>query len=236
MAARGLPFDLLRPPTDFRCRESALADRIARARLRGALFEAARGAAIAMLPALRSNWSVVRRVNRALIEIVLELQSAQVFVDGSKDPVRFKHLRDTRDYRMRLIHLVRDARAVVHSAGKNQSIPLGAAARDWRLTHEQIERLASDLPERSYLRIRYEDLCAEPLRVMREVFVCAGVDPELAPPDFALRAHHVLGNRMRLNFSSEIRVDERWRAALSPAQVRRVLQLAGAKNAEYGYS
>src|SRR5687767_15395896 len=46
MKEPGLPFDLKRPATDFRCRERELVDHIVRARVRGPLFESLRDAAV----------------------------------------------------------------------------------------------------------------------------------------------------------------------------------------------
>ncbi|MFO0837900.1 MAG: sulfotransferase [Phycisphaerae bacterium] len=233
---RGLPFDLNRPMTDFRCRTKPLADRVMRARIRGPAFEALRTAAARALPSVRHVRPLVRDVNRAMIELICSALDADAFVDGSKDPVRFKHLSETGDYDMRCLHLVRDARAVVFSAGKNQAVPVAAAARDWRRTHEQIERLAGKLQPTRYFRLRYEDLCADPRGVMRRVFEFMRLDPNGAPEDFSIRGHHILGNRMRLNFDNRIRVDETWREAQRKEDRRNVELECGAKNAEYGYT
>ena len=103
-----LPFDLNRPDTDFRARHRPLTDRLVRARNGGKVFEAVRDTAIAAMPAWRRHRPTVAAVNRAVIEAVLELQSANTFVDASKDPVRLKYLHETDHYNIRAIQLVRD--------------------------------------------------------------------------------------------------------------------------------
>jgi hypothetical protein len=59
----------------------------------------------------------------------------------------------------------------------------------------------------------------------------------VAPPDSIVpAAHHVIGNKMRLADQIAIRLDERWKGALSPAEVSGVLALAGATNRRFGYA
>lgn len=236
MAARGLAFDLRRPATDFRCRGHAVTDRMARARVRGGLFEAVRGGLIRALPAWRRTWPAVAAVNRALIEITLDLQQARVFVDSSKDPVRLKYLAATGDYDLRVIHLLRDGRAVTNSSIKNKTEPADLAAREWARTHRQIERLGRHLGPGRLHRVRYEDLCAEPRTVLDGVFRFLGLGPFDAVAALETAPHHILGNRMRLGNRSGVRLNEEWRTALSHADRGTFDRLAGTVNRQYGYA
>ncbi len=235
MAERGLPFDLARPATDFRCRRRVFVDRVVRARLRGPLFESARRLLISTLPGLRRDWRTIAATNRAVMGIILELQGGSIFLDASKDPVRASHLLDTGDYRLRLIHLVRDGRAVTHSTMKNQDLPPDAATGEWRRTHGQIERFSRRLPPQSTLRVRYEDLCRDVPGAMARICTWLGVQPVDAPLDFRAAAHHILGNRMRLQAKPDIALDERWRVHLTKSHLAVFEQQGGAMNRAYGY-
>lgn len=234
MAKRELPFNLQRPPTDFRLREDPVSDRIARARVRGAAFEQIRSGLIATLPGPRRTWPRVAAVNRALIEIILSLENGRVFVDASKDPVRLKHLLDTGDYDVRIIQLVRDGRGVVNSAIKNEGVTAEHAAREWERTHEQIERLGARFGPDRLLSVRYEDLCRDIKGTLRSIHTFLGLSDTGQPPTTP-RQHHVLGNRMRLQPIREIRVDEKWRAMLPDAALADFQSIGGKRNDRFGY-
>jgi len=236
MAARGLPFDLRRPATDFRCRPHRLADRLVRARVRAGLCEVLRDGLVRRLPVWRRTWPIVAAVNRALIEITLDLQRARLFVDSSKDPVRLKYLLDTGDYDVRVIHLLRDGRAVTHSSIRNKTAPADLAAREWVRTHRQIELLERRLGTGRLWRLRYEDLCAEPGATLNSVFRFLGLEPNDALAALEITPHHVLGNRMRLSNRSAVRLNEDWRSALASHHRATFDRLAGVVNRRYGYA
>ena len=233
--ARGFPFDLNRPETDFRFPSHRLTDRVARARNRGKVFETLRDAAIAVLPASRRQWTSIAAINRCVIEAVLDMQGGALFVDASKDPVRLRHLLNTGEYDIRVIQLVRDGRGVVNSTINNRGIPAEQTAADWAGTHEQIERLGRQLDADRYLTIRYEDLCTDLTATCRGIFSFLGMDPNDVADDHRAVSHHILGNSMRLRDSCEIRLDEKWRATLSQRDQATFERIAGARNREYGY-
>lgn len=232
---RGLPFDLARPATDFRCRESGTTDRIMRARVRGAAFEQVRGALTGVAPAARRVLPVVREVNRAMIQTILKVKRASVFLDSSKDPVRLLHLMRTGNYNIRVIQLVRDVRGVANSARKNEGVEPRFAAKEWLRTHGQVDRLRRMLGDDRVERVRYEDLCANPSGVANSLFEFLGLEPIDGEPDIASTENHILGNRMRLSMGDGIRLDEKWRTGLSPADLADIHSVAGKLHQAYGY-
>ncbi len=235
MAARGIAFNLDRPPTDFRVRPHAVADRIVRSRVRGALYEAVRDTLVAVMPPSRAAFPSIARVNREVMTLVMRLQGASWFVDSSKDPVRLKYLVETGDYEPRVIHLLRDGRGVTYSSIKNKSMTAETAARDWRRTHAQIERLARRIGSERVFTLRYEDLCRDVPRTLAALFTFIGVDPARAADDYRTIEHHILGNRMRLRSGSEVKLDESWREHLRPDDLAAFERVAGRENRGYGY-
>lgn len=235
MRHRGLPFDLKRPATDFRCRHQQFTDRIMRAGVRGPLFESIREAAVAVLPSSRQCRATVRQVNRGIMEIVLGLQKGEVFLDGSKDPVRLKYLLATGDYRIRVVQLVRDGRAVVRSAIKNQGVSAEEAARDWLTTHAQIERIGRQLGSGRFLQLKYENLCSEPARSLAIIWKFLGLPAFEIPQDYRFAEHHILGNRMRLKPAAPIAADESWRTALGADALACFERIGGQMNRAYDY-
>lgn len=233
--AAGLPFNRARPMTDFRCRQHHWTDRVVRSRVRGPLFEMARDAIVASLPAPQRSWPRVREVNRAIIESVMRHQGGSMFVDASKDPVRLSYLTQTGDYSVFVLQLVRDGRGVLNSSLKHATDSVEFATREWRNTHEQIDRTAERLGESRRLVVRYEDLCADPPAVLHRIYRFLGVQPLGYLPDFRAVEHHVLGNRMRMRTTTEIRLDEAWRESLPPEALELFLRIAGLRNRMYGY-
>jgi hypothetical protein len=232
----GLPFDRVRPSTDFRCRTQPWVDRVARSRVRGSLFERLRKALLTALPGSRRTWPTIRTVNRAIIESVLRLQKGRVFVDASKDPVRLKYLIETGDYEVNLLQLMRDGRGVVHSALKHGQGNTVQAAREWRNTHRQIGFLLKRYAQVRRLLIQYEELCANPAEVLQRIHRFLGVPAQGELPDCSAVTHHVLGNEMRLRAIEQIRADEKWRSALPISAMKAFERVAGLHNRMHGYA
>ena len=86
------------------------------------------------------------------------------------------------------------------------------------------------------MQVHYEELCADPPGTLRRLFSFIGVDPAAARLDFRSTEHHVVGNGMRLDTQSEIRVDERWREALAPSDLHTFASVAGSLNRRLGYA
>ena len=234
--ASGQSFDLQRPPTDFRTHRGGLTDRIVRARNRGPLFESVRDAAMTISPACQELIATARATNLAAIQAALDLQGGDIFLDGSKDPVRLQHLINTGDYEVRLIHLIRDGRGVINSTITKKNLTPEVAAADWRRTHEQIERLAERLKDSHYLRVSYETLCDNMTGELERIADFLNIHAAEFVSDLTAAPHHILGNRMRLSRLDEIALDEKWRSELSDAARAAFEKSAGALNREYGYA
>lgn len=235
MQSRGIPFDLERPATDFRVRAHALTDRIVRSRVRGAVFESVRDTLVAVMPTSRDVRASIGRVNREAIDVILRLQGGVWFVDSSKDPVRLKYLSETGDYELRVIHLLRDGRGVTYSSIKNKGMSAESAARDWKHTHAQIERLERKIGSERVFRLKYENLCTDVKGTLSALFTFIGVDPARAAEDYRDIEHHILGNRMRLKSGSEVKLDETWREKLGADDLATFERVAGAANRKFGY-
>ncbi|MBN1346198.1 MAG: sulfotransferase [Phycisphaerae bacterium] len=235
LESRGIAFDVADFGTHFRCPSRPVADKILRARVRGAALETVRGAALRALPAC---WGVFRSAlerNRLLVDVIKELQGARIFLDGSKDPVRLKYLLDAGYWEIKVIHLVRDGRGTANSYMGHYGVGMRDAASEWRLTQAECERMNDRLRADMLLRLDYDELCASPDAVLDRVFRFVGIDPDLATRDFLSVEHHILGNPMRLRSSSEIVRDDRWKTALTPEDLATFERIAGEVNRQYGY-
>jgi hypothetical protein len=199
-------------------------------------LNAIRDALFAAWPAEAQRIKRLVARNEALIESVLAVTGKRVFVDTSKDRLRLPLLRRYSALDLRAVHLVRDVRGVVASRlRRGATIDAREAARQWAVLHERIRRTLSALPEDKRIRVGYEAFCSDVRGTLAQLDRFCGVDPEQRPADLWPESHHIVGNEMRLKPSSEIRLDERWRAILSEDQLAAIRWAAGATSMRYGY-
>jgi hypothetical protein len=167
--------------------------------------------------------------------VVTEIRGCRTFVDSSKRPERAVYLRRVPSFDMKVIHLVRDGRAVSWSAMKNWGIGAEAAAESWLRDVKASERARRTFPADRWLTLHHEDVCARPAEVLQAVHGFIGVAPRNGGNGFRGGDHHIIGNRMRLLSTSEIRLDERWKTALAPGEMESIERKLGPTNRRYGY-
>lgn len=236
MEARGVPFDVRRSDTSFRTDGiGRMAYRMVTAEPRGWLFEAARHLAIQLLPDARRELERRLRVNQTLVDVVTGLRGVNVFVDTSKRPGRILLLRRIPSFDIRVIHLTRDGRGVTRSSLRNLGSSIEEGARSWASSIRSAEQVQKRFSTDRWLTVRHEDLCRDPDAEIERIVRFIGVTPGLQARDFRSFEHHIIGNRMRLNQTSEIRLDERWKTELTADQIRTVERIAGPELQRYGY-
>jgi hypothetical protein len=188
-----------------------------------------------LVPAYRARIARIDRVNVAFIDAVLSHRSASVFLDGTKLLTRLVHLLQIPELNVKIVRLVRDVRGFAASA-KSRGLSTVEAAQVWHKDQRAIARVLQTLPAESTLLMRYEDLCAEPGPTLQRLWAFCGVRPFEAPSSVQASDHHILGNRMRMEDTITIRLDESWRTRLTPIEHRDVLTVAGAMNRSMGYA
>jgi hypothetical protein len=253
-------FDLETFGIRFEPESPAWLRRLARIEHRGPGLESLRSLAMGLSPTWRRHRADLERACGTIARAVLDLTGARVFVDSSKLAHRLRFLREMTALDLRVIHVVRDGRAVAltyldqerfadasdphlrrggfgaDSPWRPESLPLRRAAAEWLRAQRSAEHALACLPRRHWTRVRYEDLCARPRETQAELLTFLGLDPSTAAADFRSVEHHVVGNGMRLDGTSEIRLDERWKSALSARDLADFDAVAGVVNRRYGYS
>lgn len=236
MAARGIPYDVRRNEASFSTNGvGRVSHLLLSAEPRGPVLETARSAALALIPGAKRELERRLRINEALAEVVTGLRGARAFVDASKRPGRLLHLRRIPSLDIRVIHMVRDGRAVTRSTMRNLGRGAEEGARSWLGAARDAERLRQRFPADRWLTLRYEDLCLDPQATLDRISSFIGVTPGGGVPDFRSVDHHIIGNRMRLSHTSEISLDERWRTDMPAEQIRAVERIAGPTLERYGY-
>ena len=123
----------------------------------------------------------------ALYRSIQETMKARLIVDSSKSPVYGRLLLNMPGIELKVVHLVRDPRAVVHLWQRRKLNPLTAAERmrlraakavemwlGWNLAAEAMTRGRPRLE--AYLRLRYEDFLEDPQAALRQVLAFAGME------------------------------------------------------------
>ncbi|MGQ0608708.1 MAG: sulfotransferase family protein [Chloroflexota bacterium] len=211
---------------------------LGRARVRslgGHIAEATRDRLFRLLPGDERHMRQLGRRNSAFAASVLAVTGGDVFVDASKERLRARYLQRYVDPGLRVIHLVRDVRGVVESTLRRGKLGISAteAARRWAHTNEAIMRsIAAVSPDRQLL-VRYEELCTDLVGTMRRLFSFSGVEPDVDVGRFVADEQHLIGNRMRLSGVDEVRLDERWRTSIAPAEIEEIIRSAGDVHAAF---
>ncbi len=220
---------------EYRMPGHGLIDRALRAEFRGPLLELCRDVTLTMSTSWREREQAISKANRCLIESITEYRGSQHFVDSSKEAHRLKFMRRIGGLRTRVIHLMRDGRGVAASYMKKSQMSMADAVTDWTRSVRAQELILKTMNERDILQLRYEDLCSDVTGYMRRIFEFIGIEPKHDISNYHKADHHVLGNRMRLSGSAEIRLDEKWRTSLTAENLATFRSKAGAINHRYGY-
>ena len=194
-------------------------------------------------------------VYRAVYEAARKVSGADVIVDSSKFTSLAYCLRRVPELDLRLLHLIRDSRAVAYSWTKVVRRPEVVDGESymhrfrparlaflWDLHNTLLElpRLAGT-PTRT---LRYEEFARDPRAVLRDVAAFAGLS--LGPDDLGFLhdgsvelsvSHQVAGNPLRFTTGTvEIRRDDAWRTSLAAGDRRRVAALTAPVSLAFGYS
>jgi Sulfotransferase family len=188
---------------------------------------------------------------------IMAASGCRALVDSSKHASLAFCLRWRDDLDLRVVHVVRDSRAVAHSWTREVSRPEAAtesfmtryspavAAAQWNAQNGAVALLARcGTPT---LRVRYEDLTRAPAATLARIAEFAGLVASPGGPPIIGggasgrwaelgAAHTVSGNPMRFTTGRvPIRQDERWRTAMPARQRRTVTALTLPLLARYGY-
>lgn len=189
-----------------------------------------------------------------LYQAIGEVSGSAAVIDSSKHASLAFCLGHREDLDLRVVHLVRDSRAVAYSwstkvarpeGGDMTTYPAASAAAHWTAQNGALQLLARR--GTPVLRVRYEDLVRQPEATLAQVAAFAGLPFEAGSLDFRVagdgvrqidlgQAHTVSGNPMRFaSGATTIRGDERWRTALPGGQRRTVTAMTLPLLAHYGY-
>ncbi|MBV5329214.1 MAG: sulfotransferase [Chlorobium sp.] len=258
MAKRSFDFDITNAGTDIRTGMSSYVHRLLKPLHRSPAIESVRDMALNLSPVWRKNLPKILARNLALIQCVASRTGKNVIVDSSKIGIRLKYLLRIPELEVRVIRAIRDGRGValtyidparfadasdpkLRQGGmggdrSRECLTMEQAAREWRRSNEEAEAVLQRLDKSQYTESRYESLCQNPDATLHRLFTFIGVDPKKHFTNFRNAEHHIVGNGMRLDSTSEIRLDERWQKELSQKDLDQFSSAAGDMMRKLGYS
>jgi len=173
----------------------------------------------------------------------------RILVDSSKSRHRLKRLLEDPRLEVRIVHLVRNGLAVVHSLGISRArpgnreeimtpaTPIFKAVFRWWYRNRAIERLLEGLPSEDYVRIRYEDLCRYTERELSRALslMNLSVEPNMLAPQLE-NTHNISGSRWRFERQGfTIKMSTRWQSETGLFRRLVFAIFAGRLNRKYGY-
>jgi Sulfotransferase family len=207
-------------------------------------------------PGLRRTLTEYTTYYARLYAGIAEVSGCELIVDSSKHPSLAHCLRWQQDLDLRVLHLIRDSRAVAYSWSKQVRRPesdgenymtrysLPMAAGQWNAQNAAFHLLNRvGCPT---MRLKYEDLIASPADTLDRITSFAGLPGPASYPFMSTDGgshwaeldpiHSVSGNPMRFTTGKiPIRPDDRWRTSMPAAQRRAVTALTFPMLAGYGY-
>jgi hypothetical protein len=234
-------------------------DRLVRCEHRGALLERLRDATLRLCPCWRASQREIMTRCHDLARAVLAESGGRVLVDSSKLAHRLKFLLRSCELNIKVIHLVRDGRAValtymrqdefadsnepgLRRGGRGMAaqatadpLPMARAAHEWRRCLEAAEHVLAGLDRSRWIRVHYEELCSDLQGTLRRIHDFLGTDHARAAACFRDAESHVIGNGMRLDTTRAVVLDERWKSVLKADELQVFDRIAGRMNNRYGY-
>jgi hypothetical protein len=187
-----------------------------------------------------------------LYRAVQNVTAARVIVDTSKFPSYGFVLGMVPSVDLRVVHLVRDPRAVSYSWARKRVQPdpetpeymarysPTASSLRWMARNLSTEAFWRRSPKR-YSMLRYEDFVAEPQRTIRRVLELVGEEtaPLLHVAEHEVKLgvnHNIWGNPSRFQTGTvEIRPDKEWASRIDPGDERVITGLTFPLLVRYGY-
>jgi hypothetical protein len=192
------------------------------------------------------SWKTFARWNRARIQAWAEPgvrlfgciaaeSGRDILIDSSKSWQQLYLLRRSGRVPIKVLHVLRDGRAVLHSYKRKYDGFLSNFGQ-WAKPSAMAAVLRPMFADDEWMPVHYEALATDPTGTVTQV--CRFLGTEFEPPMMRFRSHPwfgIRGNRMAQGSSEEIRLDEKWRRDL-PRRDRLLFELLGGPlNRYYGY-
>jgi hypothetical protein len=192
-----------------------------------------------------------------LFNALFDKAQAEIIVDSSKSPRRaFMLSRNLKYYNIKVVHLVRDGRAVLHSyqkgyyrvrltdpqTGKEQTKtyyadtvrPVNNSVKRWKKDNQSAFSFFKE--QNNYYFLRYEDLASNPETELKALLEFLGLSFEPKMLNLNRHTNHMVsGNASRINAEKIEPPFNSWKKELDPQKITYFNSKAGKLNSKLGY-
>lgn len=174
--------------------------------------------------------------NKAALDAILETSGKSIVCDSSKNAKRLKALIESPLFRVKVIYLVRDGRAIVHAYRRKY----GNWWPGWFnliSTDHAARSMMAQYGSSNWLTVRYEDMTSNLEDTLRDIcnFTKINFETQMLHPDTS-QFKGIGGNRLLGKSIEKIKLDSAWKTEM-PILVRTFTNLAVCRfNNRYGYS
>jgi hypothetical protein len=153
--------------------------------------------------------------NKFALEAILEIAGKSIVADASKNPKRLDILLRSPLFKVRVIYLVRDGRAIVHAYRRKYGNWLVGWFNLMR-TENAANNLKSQYGSDNWLTIRYEDMVTNLEDTLKTVCKFSGIkfESNMLLPD-TKNFNGLGGNRLRKYPIKDIILDNAWKTQMS---------------------
>jgi hypothetical protein len=207
-----------------------------------------------LTPDSAAAWTELAAGTARLYEAAFRHSGASYLVDLSKVPTHLLLLQSVPAADVRVLHLVRDGRAVAFSWERRRrlaraGVPQGAGMRRhgsvlddlliWHFQNFAIDRLRRRF--RHATRVRYESIAASPAVALPRALARLGLEVREAGPledGLVARGQHAVGGKDRVRFAgagTAVAVDDAWRRELGSLRLALWSLMAAPGLLRFGY-
>ena len=178
---------------------------------------------------------VSNQCNKAVLEIILKISKKRIIADSSKNSKRLSALLGNPLFKVRVIYLVRDGRAIVHSYRRKYN--------NWLIgwykllqTDYAARRLMTLHGSDNWLIVRYEDMVSNLEVTMKKICNFTGInfEPSMLHPN-TLDFNGISGNRIVTRPIDKIQLDTAWKSEMSKLMQAFISLAVYRFNLKYGY-
>lgn len=193
---------------------------------------------ITSIAAYRSTRDGFLDAQLRFFDLAMSVSGASIYLDGTKSIRRAQLLARSGKCEMKVLHLIRDGRGFCLSYLKKErsaeSATLSHAARAWMRYIGWVDAFARSFPSVPVLTVRYEDLCRSTTETIRAI--CGFLEVRYEDVNNGvMKDTHILGNRMRRDFSGAIVEDTSWKNEFDQRSQATITSMMKTQLQRFGY-
>ena len=175
--------------------------------------------------------------NKNLFAALQRVHRPNLVIDSSKNGIRLLLLNAIFGADLRVLHVLRDGRAVTNSIRKHTDCTITRACEYWKRTNTDLHRVLRCIPKSKQTCIKYEDFCQNSDALVASILSDNKLKKSSSDSLRGLcERHNIHGSPSRLDPSKyEIRLDQSWKQEMSASDLDIFESIGGHMNRKFAY-